>query len=391
MNTKRDYYEILGLERNASGEEIKRSYRKLAMQHHPDKNPGDHESEIKFKELAEAYEVLKDPVKKQRYDQFGHRGVDSTGFHGFDDVNDIFSHFSDIFGNFGGGSIFDDFFGGSTGRRQGRKQDNRGSDLKVSVKLTLEEIAEGVEKTIKFKKYITCTECDGTGAKKGSGYINCSSCSGTGEIRQVSRSIFGQFVNVAVCANCGGEGKIIKEPCIECKGDGRIKTDATIKVNIPAGVEQGNYIPLREQGNVGLKGGTAGNMLVFIEEEEHEFFVRDGDDIIYDLNLSFSDAALGADVIVPTLKGKSKLKIDSGTQPGKILRMKDKGIKHLNDYGRGDQLVRVNITVPTKLNSKEKELLKELGRSENFNPNGKNKSKKTDKKEAKSFFKGVFS
>lgn len=366
--TKRDYYEILGVNRNASNDEIKSSYRKLAMQYHPDRNPGNKEAEEKFKECAEAYEVLSDAQKRQRYDQFGHQGVDSTGFHGFDNINDIFSHFSDIFGGFGrSGSIFDDFFGGSTSRRS-RSRGVPGSDLKINLKLTLEEIADGIEKTLKVKKYKPCSSCGGTGAKSGSGYTTCSYCNGTGEIRQATRSIFGQFINVTECHHCNGEGRIVKDRCPECGGEGRIKSESTLKVNIPAGVVEGNYIPLRGQGNSGARGGENGDLLVFIEEAQHKYFTRLNDDIIYELEISFPEAVMGVDVVVPTLKGKAKLKVESGTQAGSVLRMKDKGIKHLNGYGRGDQLVKINIITPKKISSKEKDLLKELSKSENFNP-----------------------
>ena len=387
--TKRDYYEILNVSRTSTPDEIKTSYRKLAMKHHPDKNPGDKESEEKFKELAEAYEILSDPNKKQRYDQFGHQGVNGQG--GFQDINDIFSHFGDIFGNFGGkggGSIFDEFFGGGQ-RSQGRQQNNDGSDLKVTIKLTLEEIAEGVEKIIKVKKYKTCSKCEGSGAKAHSGHTKCTNCNGTGEIRQVSRSIFGQFVNVTMCSICHGEGRIIKEKCEVCHGEGREKSETTIKINVPSGVEEGNYIPLRGQGNVGLRGGRAGNLLVFIEEEKHKDFIREGDDIYYDLEVSISDAILGADVIVPTLTGKAKLTVEPGTHSGKLLRMKHKGIKSLNSHSRGDQIVIVNIHIPSKVNSKEKELLRELSKSDNFKPKN-SKAAKTNKEE-KGFFKNVFS
>ncbi|MEO8447980.1 MAG: DnaJ domain-containing protein, partial [bacterium] len=289
--TKRDYYEILTVTKTATVEEIKTSYRKLAMKHHPDKNPGDLESEEKFKELAEAYEILSDPAKRQRYDQFGHQGVNGAGgFQGFDNINDIFSHFGDIFGgaNRGGGSIFDEFFGG--GSRGSRTQNNDGSDLKISLKLTLEEIAEGIEKTIKVKKYKNCVKCSGSGAKAGSGHTKCTNCNGSGEIRQVSRSMFGQFVNVTMCQTCNGEGRIIKEKCDECHGEGRVKSESTIKINVPAGVQEGNYIPLRGQGNVGPRGGNPGDLLVFIEEEKHKYFERDEDHIYYELEVSIVDA-----------------------------------------------------------------------------------------------------
>lgn len=384
--TKRDFYEVLGVNKNASLDEIKRAYRKLALQYHPDRNPGDKEAEVKFKECAEAYEVLSDPQKRQRYDQFGHQGVDATGFHGFDNINDIFSHFSDIFSGFGrGGSIFDDFFGGGSSTSRRRSSGVGGTDLKISLKLTLAEISDGVEKTIKVRKYMTCSSCNGTGAKSGSGYVSCSHCNGTGEHRQVTRSIFGQFVNVTECSYCKGEGRVVRDKCPDCGGDGRVKTDSTIKVNIPAGVNEGNYIPLRGQGNAGLRGGHPGDLFVYIEEEEDRDFSRYEDDVLYDLFISITDAALGAEIVVPTLKGKSKLKIDPGTQSGTILKMKEKGIKHLNGYGRGDQLVRINVYTPTKLSSKEKEILKELSKSENLKP-----KPHTKEKPEKGFFKSVF-
>jgi len=386
--TKRDYYEILSVTKTSTVEEIKTSYRKLAMKHHPDKNPGDLESEEKFKELAEAYEILSDPAKKQRYDQFGHQGVNGAGgFQGFDNINDIFSHFGDIFGggNKGGGSIFDEFFGG--GARGSRSQNNDGSDLKISLKLTLEEIAEGIEKTIKVKKYKNCVKCSGSGAKAGSGHTKCSNCNGSGEIRQVSRSMFGQFVNVTMCQTCNGEGRIIKEKCDECHGEGRVKSESTIKINVPAGVQEGNYIPLRGQGNVGPRGGSPGDLLVFIEEEKHKYFEREEDHIYYELEVSIVDAIIGAEVVVPTLNGKAKLTIEPGTHSGKLLKMKNKGIKSLNGHGRGDQIIRVNIHIPSKINSKEKELLKELGKSDNFKPRS---SAAKEKKQEKGFFKTVF-
>ena len=386
--SKRDYYEILSVTKTSSSDEIKTSYRKLAMKYHPDRNPGDKEAEEKFKELAEAYEILSDPNKKQRYDQFGHQGVNMGGAgHGFENANDIFSHFGDIFGGGGGGSIFDEFFGGS-GSRRGRQRERGvpGSDLKVTLELSLEEIADGVEKIIKVKKYVSCKTCSGSGAKNENGYVTCQQCSGSGEIRQVSRSVFGQFVNVSACPSCHGEGRIIKEKCEDCRGEGRLRSEEEVTIKVPSGVKDGNYIPLEGQGNAGIRGGQSGDLLIYLEEKEHEHFFRDEDNVIYDLDLSFIDAALGADVIVPTLKGKAKLEIDPGTQSGKILKMKHKGIKRLHSESRGDQLIRVNIFTPVKLNSKEKELLKELKKSPNFSPESGKK-----KKDEKSFFKGVFS
>ncbi len=376
---KLDYYQILGVARTATPEEIKKAYRKLALRYHPDRNPGNKEAEEKFKEAAEAYEVLGDQAKRQRYDQFGHEGIRGTDFRPFNDVNDIFSTFSDIFGGGAGGSIFDDMFG-TQGRRTTRgNAGSAGSDLKIRLKLPLEEIASGVEKKLKIKKWKRCDTCGGTGARSSGSMATCPVCNGTGEIRQVSRSVFGQFVNIATCQNCGGEGKVIKEPCQTCHGDGRVQGDATIKVQIPAGVSEGNYIPLRGEGNVGKRGGPAGDIIVVIEEEPHTVFTRNGDDVILDLLVSFPEAAIGGDIEVPTLTGRARLKIDPGTQSGRILRMRDKGIPHLNSFGRGDQLVRVNVWVPTTLNAREKQVLKELGESENFHPREGDRSANSEK------------
>ena len=354
---KRDYYEVLGVQKHSTEIEIKTSYRKLAMKYHPDRNPGDTEAEEKFKEAAEAYEVLSDPNKRARYDQFGHAGMRGSGFdQGFGNVNDIFSHFSDIFG---GGSIFDEIFGsGGQRRHSGRhKQPGiQGNDLRINLKLTLEEIAVGVEKTLKVKRFEKCDHCHGSGAKASSGTTECTTCHGSGEVRTVSRSMFGQFVNVQVCQTCGGEGRVIKEKCQNCHGEGRERNESTLKVNIPAGVSSGNYIPLRGEGDAGIRGGNAGDLIVLIEEAEHKFFIREQDDILYDLTISISDAVLGTETEIPVLGGTVMLKVEAGTQPGKVLRLRDKGIKHLNHSGRGDQLVHVNIYIPTKLTTKEKEI-----------------------------------
>lgn len=375
MSSKRDYYEILGVSRNASADEIKKAYRQMAMKYHPDRNPNNKESEEIFKESAEAYEVLSDPDKRARFDRYGHEGLRAQDFSPFTNVNDIFSHFGDIFGFSSGGSIFDEVFGGGRTRSSRRTQTGTpGSDLKVRLSLTLEEIAAGVEKTLKLKKWIVCDTCSGSGAKPGSGTTTCPACHGSGELRQVSRSMFGQFVNIVPCTNCGGEGTIVKEPCRACDGDGRRQGEVTIRVNVPAGVSDGNYIPLRGQGNAGRRGGPAGDVMVVIEEQQHEYFTRDGDDILYELTISYPDAVLGNEVEVPTLNGRARLRIEPGTQSGHILRMREKGIPHLNSYGRGDQLVRVNVHVPIKISSKEKELLKELGKMENFRPGDSRKS-----------------
>lgn len=381
---KRDYYEVLGVGRNASPEEIKKAYRKLALQYHPDRNPGNKDAEEQFKEAAEAYEVLGDAQKRQRYDQFGHEGMRGTDFRPFTDVNDIFSTFGDIFGGGFGGSIFDEMFGTQTRQRRGSST-SPGSDLKIRLKMTLEEISTGVEKKLKIKKWKRCDTCGGTGARSSQAMVTCPVCKGSGEIRQVSRSVFGQFVNIAACQNCNGEGKVIKEPCQTCRGDGRVQGETTIKVTIPAGVTDGNYIPLRGEGNVGKRGGPAGDIIVLIEEEPHSIFTRNGNDVILDLLVSYPEAALGADVEVPTLTGRAKLRVDAGTQSGRVLRMRDKGIPHLNSFGRGDQLVRVNVWVPTTLNSSEKALISQLSDLEHVNPKEGDKSANSDK----SFFRRV--
>ena len=378
---KRDYYEILGVERNASKDDLKKAYRKLAMQFHPDRNPGDKESEEKFKEAAEAYEILNNDDKRAKYDRFGHEGVRGSGYgsQGFSDINDIFSHFSDIFGSGGGSSIFDDFFGGGQQRGRQRGRGIPGSDLKVNLKLTLEEIAEGTSKKIKIKKQVKCDKCSGSGAEGSTSKKKCPICNGTGEIRSVSRSVFGQFVNITACANCNGEGEVIDTPCKKCMGDGRINEESTVKIDVPAGVHEGSYMTMRGEGNAGKRGGQSGDLLVVFKEEEHEYFVREDDDIIYDLTITFPEAVLGTEVDVPTLAGKARLKIDPGTPSGKMLKMRDKGIKHLNHSGNGDQIVRIQVNIPKKLSNKEKELLKELSEQPSF--------KSYDKENEKGFFK----
>jgi len=369
MATKRDFYEVLGIARNASQDEIKKAYRKLALQYHPDRNPNNKEAEDKFKEAAEAYEALGDPTKRQRFDRYGHEGMRGTDFRSYTDMNDIFSSFGDIFG----GGVFDDVFSG--GRQQRRRSAGQaGSDLKVQLKLTLEEIATGVEKKIKIKKWKTCHVCSGSGAKAGSSRTPCPQCGGTGELRQVSRSMFGQFVNITTCLNCGGEGQIIRDHCPACSGEGREQGETTIKVNVPAGVSEGNYLALQGQGNAGRRGGPPGDVIVEFQEVRHEHFARNGDDIIYNALLSFPQAVTGGEIEVPTLTGRSRVKIDPGTMPGKMLRMKEKGIPHLNNYGRGNQLVRIQVWVPTKLNAREKELLRELSSSEHMVPTEDEKS-----------------
>jgi molecular chaperone DnaJ len=364
---KRDYYEILGVSKNATKDDLKKAYRKLAMQYHPDRNPDDKASEEKFKEAAEAYEVLNDDNKRIQYDRFGHEGMRSGGYgsQGFSDINDIFSHFSDIFG--GGSSIFDDFLGGNQRTRSGKRSSGMpGSDLKVTLKLTLEEIATGVAKKIKIKKLVKCSQCNGTGAESGTSTKSCPVCHGSGEVKTVSRSVFGQFVNISACNNCSGEGTVVEKPCKKCMGDGRTNDEITLTINVPAGVHEASYMTLRGEGNSGKRGGPAGDIIAVFQEIPHQYFTREGDDIVYDLFISFPIAVIGADVEVPTLNGKAIIKIESGTHPGKLLKMRDKGIKHLNQSGHGDQLIRVNLEIPRKVSAKEKELLNELSELPNF-------------------------
>lgn len=368
--TKRDYYEILGVPRNSSAEEIKKAYRKLAMQYHPDKNPGDKKAEEKFKEIAEAYAVLSDEQKRANYDRFGHEGLRGMGDPGFTDINDIFSHFSDIFQGFGFGDIF--------GERAHSHRPRRGADIEVKLRLTLQEIAEGVTKKIKLKKKKICDICSGSGAAADAKRETCSVCHGSGQVRQVSRSVFGQFVNITACKNCGGNGKVITKPCTDCAGEGIVNGESTISVKIPPGVSTGNYIPLRGQGHAAPQGAQPGDVIVIIEEKADEHFERHNDDVLYDLVISFPQAALGDEVEVPTLFGKARLTIPPGIQSGKILRMKGKGIPHLNGGGQGDQLVRVSVYIPARLSDEERAILNQLRHSKNFTPSSESE---------KSFFK----
>ncbi|MBS1904302.1 MAG: molecular chaperone DnaJ [Bacteroidetes bacterium] len=389
---KRDYYEILGVGKTASEDEIKKSYRKLAMQYHPDRNPGNTEAEEKFKEATEAYEVLSDTDKRARYDRFGHQGMRQNDYGQYQNPQDIFSHFSDIFSGMGGGSIFDQFFGGQGGMRT-QAGPERGADLQIRLALSLEEIATGVEKTIKVRHYRRCTTCNGSGAKEGSAPMTCNTCGGAGQVRQVRSMGFGQFVNVGPCPTCNGTGTIIKDKCGTCSGEGRTQQESTLKVKIPAGVSDGNYLTLSGQGHAGRRGGVAGDAIVVIEELEHDIFVRDGDDVILDLDITFPQAALGADVEVPTLGGRAILKIQGGIRSGTILRMRDKGIQHLNRSGKGDQLVRVHIVTPTKISRAEKDLIEKLSQEENFRASvhGAEKSKAGKSRSgAKSEQAGVF-
>ena len=362
--SKRDYYEVLEVDRGASADEVKKAYRKKALKYHPDKNPGDKDAENSFKEATEAYEVLRDSQKRAAYDQFGHAGVSSSaaggGFAGQDfDISDALRAFMRDFG-------FGDFFGGagaSAGRRGGGRRQHRGSDLQIKVDLTLGEIAKGVEKKIKVAHEVRCDTCSGSGARKGAEPTVCDVCGGSGEIRQVQRSLFGQFVNVAECHRCGGGGTVVTDPCGDCRGTGTIRGEETISVKIPAGVTSGNYITISGRGDVGERGGPPGNLYVVIEEEEHELFERHGNDIIMDMPVTVSQLALGTKVEVPTLEKKVLLKIPAGTPSHKVFRLKGKGIPRLNSYGKGDQLVRVVAWVPKKVSKEESELLKKLDES----------------------------
>lgn len=359
----RDYYDVLEVDSDASQDEIKKAYRKKAMEFHPDRNPDDPEAEQKFKQASEAYDVLSDPETRERYDRYGHAGLGQDGGRrgggrGFHDIEDIFSAFDDIFG--GGG------------RRRSRRQRGRpGSDLRVTLPLTLEEIAEGTEKNIKVRKFLECETCDGTGAEggmEGENYVMCPKCDGTGEVRQVSRSVFGQFVNVQACPQCNGEGRIIENPCDECEGEGRLEGEETISVTVPAGVMEGNYLTISDAGNAGLRGGVPGDLRIEIEEEPHDHFVRDGLDIYHDVYLSFPEAALGTEVEVPTLKGRARLEVEPGVQAGKILRMRNRGIPDLEGSGKGDQMIRIHVWTPTELSDSEREMLEQLQHHDNFQP-----------------------
>jgi len=364
---KRDYYEVLDISKSASAEEIKKAYRKQALKYHPDKNPGNSAAEEKFKEAAEAYEVLSNDDKKARYDRFGHAGVGSAASNGFGGagmtVEDIFSSFGDIFGDAFGG--FGGFGGG--GRRTSRAT-RKGSNLRVKVKLTLEEIANGAEKKIKVKKYVTCNNCSGTGAKGGSSYSTCATCHGSGQVTRVSNTFLGHMQTVSACPTCGGEGKNITEKCTSCYGEGIVKDEEIIPISIPAGVAEGMQMNVPGKGNAARRGGANGDLLIIIHEESHPELIRDGNDLLYNLHISIPQAALGTPVEIPTVEGKVKIKIDPGTQPGKILRLRNKGIPDVNGYSKGDLLVSINVWIPKNLTKEEEKLIAKLGESPNFIP-----------------------
>ena len=383
--SKRDYYEVLGVEKGADESSIKKAYRKIAMKYHPDRNPGNKEAEDKFKEAAEAYEVLSDGDKKARYDRFGHAGVSGNGGFGGRSggmsVDDIFAQFGDIFGD--SGSPFESFFGGSS-RRQPTGQ--KGSNLRIKVALTLEEIANGVTKKIKVKKQVVCDTCGGSGAKDSSSKKTCGTCSGSGYVRQVRSTFLGHMQTTTTCPTCSGSGQVITANCSKCKGDGRVYESETIDIDIPAGVEDGMQLSMRGKGNAGKNGGPAGDLLISIEVKDHSDLGRDGMNLIYDLYLNFADAALGTSVEVPTLSGKVKIKIPAGTQAGKIFRLRGKGLPSVQSYGKGDQLIHVNIWTPKQLSKEESALLEKLRTMPNFNPNP-GKSEKGFFEKMKDYFK----
>ncbi len=371
---KRDYYEVLGVDKNASADEIKKAYRKMAIKYHPDKNPGDSEAEEKFKEAAEAYDVLSNQEKKARYDQFGHAGMNGGG--GFSgggfSMDDIFSQFGDIFGGFGGFSGF-----GGSSRGSGRRT-NRGSDIRIRVKLDLKEVAKGAEKKVKITKNVSCSACDGKGAKSQADFKTCDTCRGTGHVTRVTQTILGAMQTSSVCPTCNGDGKIITNPCSVCSGSGLVKKSEEISFKIPAGVATGMQLTVQGKGNAARRGGINGDLLVVIEEEEHPELQRDGNDLIYSLFISIPEAILGSDAEIPYIEGKLKIKIEPGTQSGKILRLRGKGLPDVNGYGSGDLLVYIQIWTPKKVDKSEKELLEKLKNSTNFKP--------SPNKEDKNFF-----
>lgn len=365
---KRDYYEILGVSKDADTNEIKKAYRKMALKYHPDKNPDDKDAEDKFKEAAEAYEVLNNQEKRQKYDQFGHAGLGGATGHGFGgsmSMDDIFSQFGDIFGGFGFG----------TSSRQQRRRTTKGSNLRVKVKLTLEEIAKGTEKKIKVRKYISCKVCHGTGAAGGSSYSTCSTCHGSGQVTRITNTFLGQMQTSSTCPNCGGEGKIITNRCEACSGHGIVKGEDIIAMKIPAGVAEGMQLTVTGKGNAAARGGIPGDLIVLIEEATHPKLFRDNNNLIFDQYLSFPEAALGTTIDIPTIEGKARIKISPGTQPGKVLRLKGKGLPSINGYGRGDLLVNINIWTPKSLSKEEKDTLERLRNAENFIPNPSSKDK----------------
>lgn len=379
--SKRDYYEVLGVSKGASADEIKKSYRKIAMQFHPDRNPGDKAAEEKFKEAAEAYDVLSTPDKKERYDRYGHAGMGSAAGGGFGGggmrMEDIFQNFGDIFGE----DVFGSFFGGGGGR--GGRQGSRGANLRVKLKMSFAEIASGAAKKIKVKKYVPCSTCSGSGAKDKNSVQTCGTCGGQGQVRRVQQTFMGQMQTVATCPTCNGEGHTITAKCGACRGEGRVYGDEMIDLQIPAGVHDGMQLSMNGAGNAGERGGAPGDLLILIEEEKHPELKRVDLDVVYQLRVSFPDVVLGTSVEVPTIDGKARIKIPAGTQSGKIFRLKGKGFPAFQSYGKGDQLVEVAVWSPQNLSKEETEMLEKLKHAPNFQP-GQDAAK--DKEEEKGFF-----
>ena len=368
MAEKRDYYEVLGVERNADADTIKKAYRKAAIKYHPDKNPGDKEAEEKFKEAAEAYDVLSNDDKRARYDRFGHAGMNGPGggaggFGGFGGaggftMDDIFEQFGDIFGGAFGGA-----FGGGS---RGRQRVNRGSDVRITVKLSLKEIAEGVTKKLKINKIVECEHCGGTGAKDKSAYTTCTQCGGSGYVVTVQNTFFGRMQSQSVCPTCGGDGKIITAKCDKCGGEGCVRDSEVIEIKVPAGVGEGMALTVSGKGNAARHGGINGDLIVVIEEERDAELMRDGNNLIHNLNITVATAILGGEVEVPTIEGKAKIKIAAGTHAGKVLRLRGKGLPDVNGYGRGDIMIVVDITIPDALNSEERKLVEKLAEQPHF-------------------------
>jgi molecular chaperone DnaJ len=366
--SKRDYYEILGVGKTSSADEIKKAYRKVAMQYHPDRNPGDKSAEEKFKEAAEAYEILSDTDKKAQYDRYGHAGVSSNGRGGYSgggmNMEDIFSQFGDIFGE----DVFGNFFGQRSRGGQQRSRGIRGSNLRIKLKLTYEEIAKGVTKNIKVKKYTVCNTCHGSGAKDKGSIQTCNHCGGSGQVRKVQNTFLGQMQTVTTCPVCGGEGSTVTAKCPNCKGEGRLYTEEAVTIEIPAGVQEGMQLSITGKGNAGERGGMPGDLLILIEEEPHKDLQREGLNVAFDLHISFTDAVFGTQVEVPTIDGRAKIKIPPGTQSGKIFRLKGKGFPAVNSYEKGDQLIHVSVWTPQQTSSEEKTMLEKLSHSPNFKP-----------------------
>ena len=364
---KRDYYEVLGVARSASAEEIKKAYRKLAIQYHPDKNPGNSEAEEKFKEAAAAYEVLSNAEKRQNYDRFGHSGpqMGGGGFGGGMDMNDIFEQFGDIFG----GAF------GSSSSRGGQRGGQRGTNIRIKLKLSLEEISDGVTKKLKVNKYSGCSTCHGSGAKAGTQPRTCSTCQGSGQVTQITNTFLGQMRTASICPTCQGQGSIITDKCTSCRGEGIERGEEVIEVRIPAGVEEDMQLNMRGKGNAGQRNAPPGDLLIVIEEEEHPLFKRDGQHVFYDLYLNIADAALGTNVEIPTLGGKARVKIDEGTQSGKTLRLRGKGLPSVNGGPRGDMFATINVWTPQNLSQEERKMLEGIRGKTNFEPNPDKKDK----------------